>query len=318
MSANPHFVQEIIQMVDLGDSTSRRLPKPAERRQQGGSEATASNRAASLGVAMMRNMALEDQLNQDFAKETPNTCLRRMLSVKSVISTSSSLARRHQSAVGTIADFRGIGTGSIGKIYEHPGTVFAYKVPLTDNADKMWNNFVMHRRIWASFQADNVTWVQDQVEIPRCFWYAEAGTRAFWDEHIERFPHAPEIPRKPREIMCMEPIFPLPQPARHALIEKFCVERQQSKLKNSRPDKDCLVRPLLGRLKYGSGSLFFSLRNFQLHANQVEALEMEVADIVKSMARAVALCHWHARVDVMDAEFVLVVFGKARRIACMS
>lgn len=54
-------------------------------------------------------------------------------------------------ALGNRVHFRAIGTGSIGKIFEHPGTVWAYELPVTDNITKPGNNYVMTQRIVNSF-----------------------------------------------------------------------------------------------------------------------------------------------------------------------
>ncbi|KAK1471094.1 hypothetical protein CCUS01_06208 [Colletotrichum cuscutae] len=103
----------------------------------------------------------------------------------------------------------------------------------------------------------------------------------------------------------MERIFPLPKPVRHCLIEKFCPPQGREQLMKSEANKDCLVRPYLGRIKYGSGGQFFSLRNFKLHANQIKDLEMKPADLYLGMAHALAVMHWVAKIDGNDVEFVI-------------
>jgi hypothetical protein len=64
------------------------------------SNASASSRALSFQQALLENLSLEDRLEAEASAETPEACLKRMLSVKSVISTSSSFAQRQQAAVG--------------------------------------------------------------------------------------------------------------------------------------------------------------------------------------------------------------------------
>jgi len=151
----------------------------------------------------------------------------------------------------------------------------------------------------------SLPYLEGQVEVPCCFWYGSPSTRAFWDEHLDRFPETPEFPRKPRHVLCMERIFPLPRPVRHALIDKYCPPKGQDLMKANEANKDCLVRPCLGRLKYGTGGQFFSLRNFKLHSDQIKDLDLADLELSIAMAHALAVLHWHAKIDAKDVEFVL-------------
>lgn len=156
------------------------------RRTLDSTDATVSSRSFSLETALKDNLALEDKLDAEAFEETAEACLKRMLSIKSVISTTSSFARRQQAALSATAPFKEIGTGSIGKVFEHPGTTFVYKLPLSDNPAKLWNNYLMHQRVKQGF--DSLPYVDGQVEIPQCHWYATPNTQAFWDENLDRFP----------------------------------------------------------------------------------------------------------------------------------
>ncbi|KAK1722529.1 uncharacterized protein BDZ83DRAFT_783427 [Colletotrichum acutatum] len=142
-------------MDDPSRQDSSRLPKAFEkRRQQKQSDATAaSSRAVSLEQAMIANLHLEERLEAESKGEPIEACLKRMLSTKSTISTASSFAKRQQASVGVAAKFREIGTGSIGKVFEHPGTTFAYKLSLTKQHDKLWNNYIMHKRSETAFNS---------------------------------------------------------------------------------------------------------------------------------------------------------------------
>lgn len=254
-------------------------------------------------MALLANLSLQDRLEHDYANESAEVRLKRLLSIRSTISTSSSFAERQQNAVGVQVNFREIGTGSIGKIFEHAGTIYAYKLPLLDNSPKLWNNYVKHMRVQESFQS--VPYYAGQIEIPRCFWFAVPETEAFWLDNLHRFPDTDQFPRKARPILCMERIFPLPKPIREALIEKYCPPRIKEQISSNEANKDCLIRPYLGRIKYGAGQQFFSLRNFQLHANQIEDIGMDASELLLGMAHALAVLHWHTRIDANDVEFVL-------------
>ncbi len=282
---------------------NRALQPSGNRRLLNTSEASTSSRTASLEMALLANLNLQDRLEQDYANESPEIRLRRLLSIRSTISTTSSFAERQQQAVGTYANFREIGTASIGKVFEHPGTLYAYNLPLLENSPKLWNNYVMHMRVQESFQI--VPFYQGQIEIPRCFWFAVPETEAFWTENLHRFPDTEQFPRRPRTILCMERIFPLPKPIREALIDKYCPPRIKDQISSNEANKDCLIRPYLGRIKYGGGQHFFSLRNFQLHANQIKDLGMDATELLGGMAHALAVLHWHTKIDANDVEFVL-------------
>jgi hypothetical protein len=284
------------------ESSAALLPSTSRRAMASTNETEASMDQPLVRVAI-ESLHLEDRLEQEAVLETPGMILKRMLSIRSVVSTGSSFAQRQQGAIGTRSMFREIGSGSIGKAFEHPGTIFVYKVPVSGQPDKLWNNYDKHMTVYKSF--DSVPYVADQVEIPRCSWYANPSTEFFWGEYLERFPDLPHFPRLPRHILCMERIFPLPRPIRHALIEKFCLIGAQQSMKNHEANKDCLIRPCFGRLKYGSGSHFFTLRNFKLHANEIKDLDLPTSDLCSSMARALAVLHWHTKIDAMDIECVL-------------
>lgn len=105
----------------------------SSRRFLNATDSTVSSRSFSLDAALIANLTLEDKLDAEASSETPEACLKRMLSTKSVVSTSSSFAaRQHAAFESGSAAFKEIGTGSIGKVFEHPGTVFVYKLPLSD------------------------------------------------------------------------------------------------------------------------------------------------------------------------------------------
>ncbi|RAK82036.1 zinc finger protein [Aspergillus fijiensis CBS 313.89] len=274
----------------------------ASRRENQGTD---TSWTSSLQDAMQQNLRLEERLEQD-ELESPQARLKRLLSTRSAVSTSSSFAERQQAAVGCNAPFREIKTGSIGKVFEQGGTLWAFKVLLIDRIDKLWNNYLMHLRIQDSF--DQLGYDTCGLEIPRVAWYANKEAD-FWPENLHLFPDDPTFPRRPREILCMERIFPLPQPIRHALIDLFCNPNHINAAKSSSANKDCLIRLMLGRKRYGSslpgGSRFFSLRNYKLHVDQIQELELDADAYASSMADALAILHWHARIDAMDVEFVL-------------
>ena len=75
--------------------------------------------------------------------------------------------------------FREFGTGSIGKVFEHPVTIWAYKLPHTNDVSKLWKNYTMNRRIEDSFE--HLRRLAGQVEIPQAFWCAQVNTAEYRD-----------------------------------------------------------------------------------------------------------------------------------------
>lgn len=271
------------------------------------SEATAStdasSRSTSLTVSMQQALIFEQKLEQE-ASASPNDLeLQRMLSLRSVISTTSLFAERQQAAVGDSVEFREIGKGSIGVIFEHPGTTHCYKLPLLDNSDKLWNNYIIHTKVQEAFSKANSLF-NVNVKIPKMFWFANEKTSRFWDENLAKFPFTDTFPKKARDALCMERILPLPQPLRHHLIDRYC-PRDKEGANLYVPNRDCLVRPLLGRRRRGSGTVAFSLRNFRLHLDQFEELKLDVDEYTIAMADAMAVLHCIAKIDAMDIEFVI-------------
>ncbi|RAH59513.1 hypothetical protein BO85DRAFT_467281 [Aspergillus piperis CBS 112811] len=251
-------------------------------------QGTDSSWTSSFADALQQNLQLEDKLLRE-ENETPQEKLQRLLSTRSVISTSSSFAERQQAAVGLKSPFREIGTGSIGKIFEQPGTPWAFKVLIVDRTDKLWNNYAIHLKVQQSF--DRLGNIPGPVEVPRVSWFASKDSE------------------RPREILCMERIMPLPQPVRHALIDIFCNPNNAQVAKSDPLNKDCLIRLLLGRKRFGSSrpgrSMSFSLRNYKLHVDQIQDIKLDADEYARGMADALAVLHWHAKIDAMDVEFVL-------------
>jgi hypothetical protein len=229
--------------------------------------------------------------------------LRRMLSLRSTISTTSSFAERQQTAVGKVSNFRQIGKGSIGAVFEHPSTNKCYKLALLDNCNKIWNNYQIHTEVYEAF-AKAETYINVAVRVPQMFWYANEQISGFWDENLHKFPFTKEYPEKRHNALCMERILPLPRLLRHLLIEKYC-HGDQEEAKSYGPNQDCLVRPVLGRRRFGAGKIAFSLRNFSLHLNQFEELTLDIEGYAGAIADAMAILHCVAKVDAMDVEFAI-------------
>lgn len=133
----------------------------------------------------------------------------RILSIKSVVSTTSSFAVAQEAATHSPQTFREIemGIGSIGKVYKHQGTNIVYTTspPMADDASKPWNNYVIHSKVHASFASlPTSTYYEHQAQVPECFWYGTPSTTEFWGANIDRFL------RTPRHKLCLEMVILVP------------------------------------------------------------------------------------------------------------
>lgn len=145
-------------------------------------------------LARLQEMTLDLIIADQFTEEeraNPILALSRLLCTRSTISTSLCLITRMQIAISLRADtkFREIGRGSAGQVYEHPGEICLYKYALIDVArtKKLWNNYRMHHHIQEAFNRPRTINIWD-VEIPRCFWYANESSGGFWDHNQRKYP----------------------------------------------------------------------------------------------------------------------------------
>jgi hypothetical protein len=148
-----------------------------------------------------------------------------------------------------------------------------------------------------------------QICIPRCHRYVQTDDVEWWTAHLARFPSAFQIPCN---VLVSDRIPPFPQPVRDILTDLFCPASLIPSIKASQPDRDCILRPYLGRRgrpEQGppppSRFQAFSLRNLPLHVDRMERLELDVKRVATMMAETLALLYWTAAVDANDVEFVL-------------
>ncbi|CAJ2501214.1 Uu.00g040670.m01.CDS01 [Anthostomella pinea] len=178
------------------------LPKPEE------APVTSQSRGVEAAATAMDHRDWRD-------KDGPAVSLQRYLSLsaKNPVLTSSSFAERYTEASksGNNSQFRDIGAGYFGKVFEHPGTLFVYKLNNPGRELDLWNNYLMHKKA-----EDSLTAIPQasgyEVQIPRCYWYTNKDTILFWDDNLARFPDTTKFPRQRRDVMCMERVFPLPFP----------------------------------------------------------------------------------------------------------
>lgn len=245
-------------------------------------------------------------------EESASQILKRTLSTRTVVSTTSSFASRMQRAAEQLSpdteEFRVIGLGSCGSVLEIPGTEFAFKKG--SSVDNIWLDFNLTNKVHNAIQ-DTRTNIQRNFpdraipKTPLCHEFHLADDDSFWSEEMLR--RLPVDHRSRQPIFRVDRILPVPKPTRDALIEMYFDEDEVEAAKQDGENKDCLIRVYLGEREsiQQQNTPYDTLRNFPLRLNMIEDLGIEVTDLAIEMALGLAILHWRARVDGMDTEYVL-------------
>jgi hypothetical protein len=178
---------------------------------------------------------------------------------------SKALRRIGQGFCGTVwADFSGIGD-AIKREDGGPG--------------RSLHEFVMHQMIlkyWSGKCA---------ARVPRCYQYI-ASDDQWWERILSKYPST----LQPCNVMVTERIPPFLDGVRERLIDTYCPEKLRPSIKMSEPDRDCMIRPYLGRRRRLATSRFqaFSLRNYPLHVDQMEEMALDTIMYARIMAETLA------------------------------
>ncbi|KAI1415704.1 zinc finger protein-domain-containing protein [Hypoxylon sp. FL1857] len=234
-----------------------------------------------------------------------NKMLRKLLSLNTLMSTSSTQVQE-QKGEGA---FRNIGAGACGAIFAREGVQIALKLAKFPGSD-LWNDYIMHMLISSQIERYNV-----EVMVPEVHFFVRKEDSEFFDGLPDLREAAQDVCNLPTDILVSERIPPLPQVTRTLLTDKYCAPTNVMAALDDRANEDCLVRPYLGSSEGRSGGMFFSLRNFELHLNQMLELRLDVEDMASRMAKTLAVMHWAAGTDARDVEFVL---GSSREESLLS
>lgn len=214
--------------------------------------------------------------------------------------------------------FRRIGAGLCGTVWAESSD--AFKREDGEPGRSLSNDFDMHQRVIQSLQQlqlMNQEPISTILTVPACHRFITPADD-WWDTNLRKFPEG----YVPCNAIHAERIPPMSQAVRELLIDTYCPPSIIAEIKASDTNKDCLIRPYLGRRRVLATSqngdtssrrpprprAFFSLRNFPLHVDQMEQLGIQSADMetfAKGMANALATMHFNAGIDANDVEFVL-------------
>ena len=200
-------------------------------------------------------------------------------------------------------NFRRIGQGFCGSVWAVEGGKRAMKREDGGPGRSLLNDYNMHNLVLENASASHE---KISVCIPRWpYFIKEDDSPGWWESNLSRFPAG----YTRCNILSSECIPAFGRDVRNRLIDKYCPLASVAIIKANDADRDCLVRPYLGRRKIQNearrGLNFFSLRNFPLHLNQAKDLDLPVVKYAHAMAEMLAMMHWKAKIDANDIEFVL-------------
>lgn len=242
--------------------------------------------------------------------KTAKDILSRSLSTRTIQSTTSSFAQRMNDARNKSLEYRCIGRGSFGTVYEIPGTERALK--LSKGEDELFAEFNINNTVATAAIAVNKIMQRafPDFTVPRI--PTAHNLYISGDEQIEevveqmrnRFPGS--VDTSEYSILEVDRILPLPKQTRNALIDLYFEPELRDEAKNEAENKDCLARVYLGRNGMpGPGNWRDSLRNFELNLDMAKDLKLDVEQLASEMAIGLAMIHWEAQVDAQDSEWVL-------------
>lgn len=229
--------------------------------------------------------------------------LGSLLTMSSIVRTESINAHKYSAAAlaPQQADFVKIGAGACGMVFAHVGKSTIIKFQRTAKID-LANDFRQHVKIASCLDR----WPVHQVKIPGCLGFHHPEHEM---DFLGQFPKLAEAAQGqvnlPTPILVADRILPLPQPVRELLISQFCPPNLQQQARDSVSNQDCLVRPYLGKTCEVRPQSLFNLRNFKLHLNEMDSLQLDVESIGHAMGQTLAVLHWGAQTDARDVEFVL-------------
>ena len=205
-------------------------------------------------------------------------------------------------------DYKTIGLGSCGSVFEISGTEVALKKG--KDTDSLWNDFVLTNTVHNAI-LDTQDLMQDAFpentipQAPHCSLFRLPTSQQYWATHLQKFP---PTHRAPGAVFGVDRIFPVPSCVREALIDLYFDDEIKQEAKHEEENEPCLIRVYLGENENGIET-YDSLRNFPMRLNMITSLDLDKTILADEIAIALATIHWQAQIDAMDAEFVL---GSAR------
>lgn len=146
---------------------------------------------------------------------------------------------------------------------------------------------------------------ESSFTVPRCYGFITKADTEAWDRLLKVFPSS----YQGCNAMISETIQPISASARRRIIDRYCPLSARGQIAHDGTNLHCLLRLYLGRRRQpnqlNAKRRFFSLRNFPLHLDQVEEMQLPAAEYACAMAKGLAFMNWAVGIDGNDVEFVL-------------
>ncbi|KAJ4258166.1 hypothetical protein NW762_008307 [Fusarium torreyae] len=257
------------------------------------------------------NDVRNEQLLSNFLETTGTTSdkelVAQLLSLKAVCEVSLGPQLNYDITVpfdsSQDVKYRKIGFGQCGLIFSKPGQDTIVKVAKPFFHHALHADYLAHIAVHDAFARQREA---PECRIPRVYDHIHA-TSTWWNDNASLLNEQhPEFPLSSGALIS-EYIPPLPKVVREVFIKRYCPEHLQQSALDNPLNRDCLARVYLGRRRAPNQPLQanFSLRNFNLHLDQMIEMNLPVETYARVMGQALAIIHWAANVDGYDIEFVL-------------
>lgn len=204
--------------------------------------------------------------------------------------------------------YRKIGFGQCGVVFQKTWANHVVKIARRGYDDSLWVDFTAHYRVLKALEL-SCPGQKMECRVPELYSYVPRSNQGWWSANIHLFPDDKEHPSfsLPAMALISEHIPPLPETFRDRLIHEYCPADLQATARSNPLNHDCLARVYLGKRREPGRPLApnFTLRNFNLHLDQMLHLGLNLISLARDMGEALAFIHWAARIDGYDIEFVL-------------
>ncbi|KAJ5773718.1 hypothetical protein N7457_008614 [Penicillium paradoxum] len=284
-----------------------------ERRELNSSDTSTGSDASS--IARKARIA-EIYLNTTQLEQLPDAViLERSLSLRSIISTTSSFSQLSQTARNRphLQQINQIGVGLQGVVFERVGKEPVLKKEKPGNetlSSNLRKEYTIHCQVSAAFDYYQVI-TNSETLVPKALRFIpKTGDELFWEELL------PTLPREYRtrdNSMLLQRILPLPKVVRRALINEFITAdiSQASALLADPRNKHCLARVYLEK-ENGTLSHESPLRNFPMYLDNMKQIVIDTIKLASALGKAYATLHWGAEVNGDDIEFVFGTTAEQR------
>ncbi|KAL8713730.1 MAG: hypothetical protein Q9220_002256 [cf. Caloplaca sp. 1 TL-2023] len=203
-------------------------------------------------------------------------------------------------------DLRIIGLGTCGTVFEQLDGDKDIAVKKGKDVKHMWNDFcltnIVHNAINDTRETLQAAFPQISLaRVPRCHSFSLPSLTSYWDAYLAKFPSSH---REVGAVFHAERIPPIPRDRWTELVDDYFEKDFQEDAKRNEENNDCLLRVYLGE-EEGRKGRYDSMRNFPMRLDMIEKFGEKKSGLAKDMAITLAVIHWQAQVDAMDAEFVL-------------